>query len=484
MDNREKVKIGIVVGSTDWMPSDLAIERCHKLVSSYKSKFSEENIYECPICLTDNEINIKRVLKDLYKSECNALCIYFANYGPESAGTLLATEFSGPVMLIGAAEEGSKSLGNNRTDALSGFINASYALKLRNKKVYIPKNPVGTFNELSNHIHEFFYVASTLLSLKKLKVISFGPRPSSYLASMVSLNPLYTFGLDISEYSELELYNSYIKHNNDNRIAEIVNDMKSEISYFDTNMLEKFAQYEVTLNDFIRAHKGNRDFVTMTSTCWPAFPINFGFVPCYVNSRFTGKGIPVSCEVDVYGSVSEYIGQVISDDIVTILNINNNVPEEIYNKSINGKLFNNVGFDKTDLFIGYHCGVTNSSKLVKPELKNHFVNENLIGDEKSKGTIHGRIVDGNITLFRIQANCDGELMAYIVTGQILPIDINTYGSYGIIGVKSFDGFLRKIVLDKGFPNHTTVVFGDHFDKLFYTLELLGIKKDNIYIWEA
>ena len=67
--------------------------------------------------------------------------------------------------------------------------------------------------------------------------------------------------------------------------------------------LPKFAQYEVTIEDWIRGHKGNRKYVTMTSTCWPAFPLNFGFVPCYVNSRLTGKGTPVACEVDVYGAV-------------------------------------------------------------------------------------------------------------------------------------------------------------------------------------
>ena len=52
----------------------------------------------------------------------------------------------------------------------------------------------------------------------------------------------------------------------------------------------------------------------------------FGFVPCYVNSRLTGMGIPVSCEVDIYGALSEYIGYCISEDTVTLLDINNSVP--------------------------------------------------------------------------------------------------------------------------------------------------------------
>ncbi len=37
-------------------------------------------------------------------------------------------------------------------------------------------------------------------------------------------------------------------------------------------------------------------------------------------------GIPVSCEVDIYGALSEFIGTCVSLDAVTLLDINNTVP--------------------------------------------------------------------------------------------------------------------------------------------------------------
>ncbi len=121
----------------------------------------------------------------------------------------------------------------------------------------------------------------------------------------------------------------------------------------------KLAQYELTLKDWVRDHKGYRKYVTLTGKCWPAFQTQFGFVPCYVNSRLTAQGIPVSCEVDIYGTLSEFIGTVVSDDIVTLLDINNSVPKDMYKESIEGK------FDYTlqDTFMGFHCGNTASSKL-------------------------------------------------------------------------------------------------------------------------
>ena len=45
------------------------------------------------------------------------------------------------------------------------------------------------------------------------------------------------------------------------------------------------------------------------------FPSQFGFEPCYVNSRLVSRGIPVACEVDIYGALSEYIGMCVSGQI-------------------------------------------------------------------------------------------------------------------------------------------------------------------------
>ena len=68
-------------------------------------------------------------------------------------------------------------------------------------------------------------------------------------------------------------------------------------------------------------------------------------------------GIPVSCEVDIYGTLSEFIGTVVSKDTVTLLDINNTVPKDMYESEIKGK------FDYTlkDTFTGYrdaHLGQT------------------------------------------------------------------------------------------------------------------------------
>ena len=477
MKNIPDVKIGIIVGSTDWMPSEIAVENRKRLIEAYTTRYGADRIYECPICVTDNEINIRRAMREIQKAECNAVCVYFANYGPESAGTLLAQEFDGPVMFIAAAEEGEEPFTKERKDALSGFINACYALKLRGTNVYIPGRPCGTYSQCVELIHEFIPIARTVIAIRELKVISFGPRPSSYLASAAPNHLLYDIGVEIGEYSELELFGSYKKHEGDRRIEKIVTEMKQELGKTaDPSILPSLAQYELTVEDWIRNHKGIRKYVTLTSTCWPAFPVNFGFVPCYVNSRITGKGYPVACEVDVYGAVSEYIGQCVSNDIVTILNINNNIPRDVYEKKIRDREFNGRKYGIRDLFLGYHCGVTAPCKLTGAKLEHHFVNRQLIGEEQSGGTVQGAIVPGAVTIFRLQGMRDGKLGAYVCQGQILPVLMETYGGQGIIAVPEMERFIRNIVLEKQYPNHCVVVFGHYGRELCAILRQLGVEK--------
>ncbi|MBO4637524.1 MAG: fucose isomerase [Clostridiales bacterium] len=474
MKNIPDVKIGIVVGSTDWLPSEIAVENRKKLTCSYTESYGDANIYECSVCLTDNEINIKRALKELSQAECTAAVVYWANYGPESAGTLFASEFDGPVMFIAAAEEGGEPYIVERKDALSGFINACYALSLRQTKVYIPPRPVGTYSECARMINDFFPIARVLAGIAGLKLISIGPRPSSYLASSAPDHLLYDIGVEISEFSELELLDAYKKHEGDQRISKTVSEMTAELG--ENDIFPALAQYEVTLNDFIRNHKGNRKYVTLTSTCWPAFPVNFGFVPCYVNSRLTAKGYPVACEVDNYGAVSEYLCQCVGNSSVTILNINNNIPSDVYEKKIKGKEFGGRSYEAGDLFLGYHCGVTSSERLTSSKAEYHFVNRQLIGEDHSKGTVQGSIVPGPVTLFRLQGTRDGKLRAYVLQGQILPAEMDTYGGRGIIAVPQMERFIRNIVIGKHFPNHCAVVFGHYGQQLSAVLRQLGVNE--------
>jgi L-fucose isomerase-like protein len=477
MNNIPKIKIGIVAVSRDCFPESLSVNRRKALVEAYKAKYDEDNIYECPVCIVESEIHMVQALEDIKAAGCNALVVYLGNFGPEISETLLAKHFDGPAMFVAAAEESGDNLVQGRGDAYCGMLNASYNLRLRNIKAYIPEYPVGTAQECADMIEEFLPIARAVVALKDLKIISFGPRPLNFLACNAPIKQLYNLGIEIEENSELDLFEAFNKHEGDSRIPELVKEMEAELGEGNhkPEILPKLAQYELTLLDWIEEHRGYRKYVTIAGKCWPAFQTQFGFVPCYVNSRLTGRGIPVSCEVDIYGALSEFIGTCVSEDAVTLLDINNTVPADLYQEEIQGKF----DYTQKDTFMGFHCGNTSSKKLSSCSMKYQMIMARALPEEVTQGTLEGDITPGDITFFRIQSTADSQLKAYIAQGEVLPVATRSFGGIGIFAIPEMGRFYRHVLIEGNFPHHGAVAFG-HFGKALYEVfKYIGVGVEDI-----
>ena len=477
MNNVPKIKLGIVAVSRDCFPETLSVNRSKALVAAYAAKYDVEDIYECPICIVESEIHMVQALEDIKKAGCNALCVYLGNFGPEISETLLAKHFEGPKMFVAAAEESQNDLCGGRGDAYCGMLNASYNLKLRNVGAYIPEYPVGDAEDCADMIHEFLPIARALVGLSKLKIISFGPRPLNFLACNAPIKQLYNLGVEIEENSELDLFESFNKHEGDERIPAIVKEMEEELGAGNKKpeVLAKLAQYELTLLDWVEAHKGYREYVAIAGKCWPAFQTQFGFVPCYVNSRLTGRGIPVSCEVDIYGCLSEFIGTCISEDVVTLLDINNSVPKDMYKESIEGKF----PYSHQDTFMGFHCGNTCSKKLSFHEMKYQMIMARSLPVEVTNGTLEGDIVPGEITFYRLQSTADAKLRAYVAEGEVLPVATKSFGGIGVFAIKEMGRFYRHVLIEKNYPHHGAVAFGHYGKALFEVFKYIGVPIEDI-----
>ena len=472
MNNMPEVKVGIVAVSRDCFPESLSVNRRKALVDAYSKKYDAGDIYECPVCIVESEIHMVQALEDIRKAGCNALVVYLGNFGPEISETLLAKHFDGPKMFVAAAEESKDNLVQGRGDAYCGMLNASYNLALRNIKAYIPEYPVGTADECADMIHEFLPIARTVIGLSDLKIISFGPRPLNFLACNAPIKQLYNLGVEIEENSELDLFEAFNRHEGDPRIPDVVADMEKELGEGNKKpeILPKLAQYELTLLDWVKEHRGYRKYVAIAGKCWPAFQTQFGFVPCYVNSRLTGRGIPVSCEVDIYGCLSEFIGTCVSQDAVTLLDINNTVPYDLYDSEIKDKF----DYKSHDVFMGFHCGNTTTKKLSFCQMKYQLIMARSLPEEVTQGTLEGDIVPGDITFFRLQSTADNKLRAYVANGEVLPVATHSFGSIGVFAIPEMKRFYRHVLIEGNFPHHGAVAFGHYGKALYEVFKYIGV----------
>ncbi len=467
------VKLGIIAVSRDCFPIALSEKRRSNIVLSYRG----ESLYECPVTV-ENEKDMLKAVEDVTKAGCNALVVFLGNFGPETPETLIAKYFDGPCMFVAAAE-GDGDLIDGRGDAYCGMLNCSYNLCMRKLKGYIPEYPVGTASEIADMVAQFVPIARAVIGVRNLKIITFGPRPQDFFACNAPIKGLYELGVEIEENSELDLLVAYKAHENDPRIPEVCADMAKEMGegkyYADLNA--RMAQFELTLLDWAEQHKGARKYVAFADKCWPAFPSQFGFEPCYVNSRLVTRGIPVACEVDVYGALSEYIGMCVSGDTVTLLDINNSVPASMFEEDIKGRYQKYV---HTDTFMGFHCGNTPSCKMcpdraVKYQLIQHRVLEPA-GSEPdiSRGTLEGDIAASDITFYRLQCDSNGDLRAYIAQGEVLDVATKSFGGIGVFAIPEMGRFYRHVLIQKGYPHHGAVAFSHVGKYLFEVFKFLGV----------
>ena len=400
LSNMPQAKLGIVAVSRNCFPKSLSENRRKAVAAAYKGE-----IYECPT-VVENEMDMKQALKELREAGCNALVVYLGNFGPETEETLLVKYFHGPAMVVAAAEERGDNLVQGRGDAYCGMLNASYNLKLRELKAYIPEYPVGTPEEVADMIAEFEPIARAIVAIKNLKIISFGPRPTDFLACNAPIKRLYDLGVEIEENSELDLFESFNKHAGDPRIEGIVKEMEEELGEGNKKpeILPKLAQYEITL-----------------------------------------------------------------------LDINNTVPADMYNDEIKGK-FN---YTHKDTFMGFHCGNTASQKLSFCSMKYQMIMARALPEEVTQGTLEGDIIPGDITFYRLQSTADCKLRAYIAHGEVLPVATRSFGAIGIFAIPEMGRFYRHVLVEKNYPHHGAVAFG-HFGKALYEVfKYLGIDVEEI-----
>jgi L-fucose isomerase-like protein len=474
MKNTPKVRLGIVAVSRDCFPVELSRKRRVQVVAACRKAGLPVTEVKTTV---ENEKDALAALEEVRAKGINALVIYLGNFGPEGPTTILAQKFGGPVMFAAAAEETGKDLINGRGDAYCGMLNTSYNTGLRELRPHVPEYPVGTPAEVAKMMRDFVPVARVILGLRKLKIFSFGPRPQDFLACNAPIKPLYDLGVEIMENSELDLYDIFLKAKGEPRIRAVAKDMARELGAGNRfpDVLTKLAQFEVALIKFMEANLGASEYGVFADKCWPAFESFFGFVPCYVNSRLAARGIPVACEVDIYGALSEYICTSATELPPTLLDINNTVPDDMIKAAKKA-----VGdYKATDLFMGFHCGNTPAPCMIMPEMSYQLIMHRLIepGQDPNitRGTLEGRIRTGEVTIFRLQSTADTILRSYVVEGEVLDIDPKSFGGIGVIGIKEMGRFYRHVLIEKRFPHHTAVAFRHAGKTLWAVLRMLGVE---------
>ena len=171
----------------------------------------------------------------------------------------------------------------------------------------------------------------------------------------------------------------------------------------------------------------------------------------------------MSCEVDIYGALSEYIGTLRhAATAVTLLDINNTVPADMYEAGHRGQI---PPTSYTDTFMGFHCGNT---AILPPQasrtMKYQLHHEALPGAGR-RARHHPRHPGGRHRARRrspssaCRATADSKLQAYVAQGEVLPVATRSFGGIGVFAIPEMKRFYRHVLIAKHYPHHGAVGFG-------------------------
>lgn len=297
--------------------------------------------------------------------------------------------------------------------------------------------------------------AQVKTALRELKISAVGHTPQGFgFGRALDAELLSKFGVTLEAVEARELIEK-AKSYSDEECAADLEEAKQKVVGLD-------AMPEKNILDFARLYKAYKSYVAengigaIASRCWPDFFTSFGTPVCMVLSLLNALDVPSSCEADVYGALSMYIGSQLGG-MATFFG-------------------DPVAMDEKEGSITYwHCGMAACSLARKDTGACVGVHPNRkIGPVMDFGCMASK----DATIFRVGRTPEGHFRFFIAEGEILDKPKQFDGAS--IVVKT-DYSAEKIVentIKSGWEPHYVVIYsriGNELEKLAHMLNIETIK---------
>lgn len=292
--------------------------------------------------------------------------------------------------------------------------------------------------------------AKVRVQLRDLKMSAIGHTPQGFgFGRALDAELMSVFGVTLEAIEARELIERAKSYSDDECAEQLAKAQKALTG------LDKTPDKNV--RDFARLYKAYEDYVkengigAISSRCWPDFFTSFGTPVCAVLSLLNAEGTAASCESDVYGALSMYIGM-----------------------QLTGKaaFFGDpVSMDEKEGTITYwHCGMAACSLARKDTGAEVGVHPNRkIGPTMDFGCQACE----HVTVFRVGRKPDGSFRFFIASGFALDKPKQFCGTSVVVKTDtSAESVVYRSVKD-GWEPHFVVLYGDVANELEKLARMVG-----------
>ncbi|MCK9413708.1 MAG: hypothetical protein M0Q53_15520 [Prolixibacteraceae bacterium] len=366
--------------------------------------------------------------------------------------TELTRRFNCPV-IIWALREPSIDGGRLKLNSLTGAFSAGNSLYMQGHDFQFvlgsPDEP-----EVSKKIHQTFRALEMVKKLKNLVIGVIGSQPAGFGFGAVDEAQLAgKLGTRIIQTEASGIMKKAASYTPDEFSASLA-ELKSHSSGWEKlpeESLQKHSRLRKAYQDFIDENKVG----VIASRCWPDFFTDFGAPVCSVLSLLNDSGVAASCETDIGGVITMFIGSDLAGGPTY--------------------LGDPVAIDEScDAIVFWHCGAGATSLSRKKEGPQLGVHPN----RKIGPTMEFGLKAGEVTILRLGKDQHG-FRLFVMKAEALDEPRKFLGTSVTVrpeGGKSLEK-VGQFIKD-GWEPHFVVAYGD----IVQELRLLGGFL-NIPVWE-
>ena len=400
--------------------------------------------------LYDDE-GLAKTIERFKEAKVDGIMLAHENFGTEYECARLAKAMNVPVLLWGPRDEAPEADGGRLRDSQCGLFATGKVLRRFGVKFTYMTNCRLDDPEFERGLRDFIAVCNVVKVFRQTRILQIGPRPFDFWSTMcnegellekfniqLSPIPLNELGAEIDKWKEE-------KTEVDKVIAYCKENMTCSIS---DAFLENVAALKVAMKALAAKYGCN----AIAIQCWNALQDMIGIMPCAANALLNEEGIPVICETDIHGAISQLMVEAASMNERRVMFSDWTVRHP---ENENGELLQ-------------HCGPWPIS--VAKEKPTICVPVAF----PQNGAVSAEAKHGPMTIARF----DGDGGEYsLLLGHARGIDGPwTRGTYVWIEVANWKRLEAKIV-EGPYIHHCAAIHGDVLPVLYEACKYLGIKAD-------
>ena len=255
--------------------------------------------------LYDDEGMLK-ILDKFRREKVDGLFLPHANFGTEYECGRLAKALGVPVLLWGPRDERPDENGMRLRDSQCGLFATGKVLR----RFKVPFTYMNNCNledpEFERGIKDFLAVCNVVKVFRSTRILQIGPRPFDFWSTMCNEGELLEkFNIQLSPIPLPELTEEINKWKAEKtEVAKVIAYCKENMNcQISDELLENVAGLKVAMKSLADKYGCN----AIAIQCWNALQGEIGIMPCAANALLNEEGIPVVCETDIHGAVSQLI---------------------------------------------------------------------------------------------------------------------------------------------------------------------------------